>query len=109
MALVDEEQEVLGKEVEQTIRPLARLTTVEVAGIVLNARAVTQFLDHLHVVFHTFLDALGLDGVAQLGEEVHLLDKVVLNHADGSLRLFLGGHEEVGRINLIVGIAPQTL
>ena len=109
MALVDEEQEVLGEEVEQTVGTLARLTPIEVAGIVLNARAVAQLLNHLHVVLHTFLYTLRLDGVAQLGEEVHLLDKVVLNHADGPLRLLLGGHEEVGRINLIVGIAPQTL
>ena len=74
------------------------MATVEIARVVLNARAVTQFLDHLHVILHTLLDALGLDGVAHLLEESYLLDQVVLNLANGDVGLLLGSHEEVGGI-----------
>ena len=61
-----------------------------------------QLLDHLHVVFHTLLDALCLDVVADALEEVHLLHQVVLYLADGTLGLFLGSDEEIGRIDLII-------
>ena len=63
---------------------------------------MAQLLDHLHVVFHTFLDALRLDVVADALEEVHLLHEVVLYLADGTLGLFLGSDEEIGRIDLII-------
>ena len=64
MTLVDNQQIVFREEVEQAIGPFSCLAPVEVAAIVLNARAMPQFLDHLHIVLHPFLDALCLDAVA---------------------------------------------
>ena len=102
VALVDEEQIVVGEEVEQAVGPFARLAAVEVSAVVLDARAVSQFLDHLHIILHALLDPLRLDAVAQFLEEGDLLHQVVLYVVDGVVRLFLRGHEEVGGIEFIV-------
>ena len=77
------------------------MSAVEISGIVLNSRAVAQFLDHLHIVLHTLLDALRLDSIAYALEIILLFHQVVLNHADGTFLLLLRGDEEVGRINLV--------
>ena len=98
MALVDKHKVVFREEVEQAVGAFARVAPVEIARVVLYARAMAELLYHLHVVFHPLLDALGLDGVAQLGEIGHLLCKVVLYVAYGDVGLLLGGHEQVGRI-----------
>ena len=109
MALVHHQQEVFREEIQQAVWPFARLSAVEISRIVLDARTVTQLLDHLHVVFHTLLDALRLDSVAYTLEELLLLHQVVLNHADGAFLLFLRGYEEVGRINLVGFERSQTV
>ena len=62
---------------------------------------MAQFLNHFHVILHALLDALRLDGVALLVEEVNLLHQVVLDFAYGYFGLFLGSDEEVGRIDLV--------
>ena len=63
---------------------------------------MAQLLNHLHIVFYTFLDALSLDVVAHIFEKLNLHQKVVLNVVDGVLGLFLRGDEEVGWIYLIL-------
>ena len=68
-----------------------------------------QFLDHLHVIFHTFPDALGLDGFACLGEVGHLLLQVVLDVVDSLIGLVLGGHEEVGWIEFVFDERTQPV
>ena len=102
VALVDDQQEILGEEIEQAIGALAGFAPVEIARVVLNARAVAQLLDHLHVILHALLDALGLDAIAQLLEVVDLSHQVVLYPTDGALGLLLARHKEVGRINLVL-------
>ena len=109
VALVHHQQEVFREEIQQTVWPFARLSAVEISRIVLDARTVAQLLDHLHVVFHTLLDALRLDSVAYTLEELLLLHQVVLNHADGTFLLFLRGYEEVSRINLVGFERSQTV
>ena len=98
MTLVDDQQKVVREEVQETVRPLTSMSAVKVTGIVLDTRAMAQFLDHLHVVLHTLLDALRLDLITQILEELHLLDEIVLNIVNGPFGLFLGGHEEICRI-----------
>ena len=102
MTLIDDQQIVVWEEVQQTVGTFARLSSVEIARVVLNARAVAQFLNHLHVVLHALLDALCLDGVAHLVEVIHLLHQVVLNLPYGDVRLFLRCHEKVGGVELVV-------
>ena len=62
---------------------------------------MAQFLNHLHIVFHTLLDALRLDSIAYALEIILLFHQVILNHADGTFLLLLRGDEEVGRIDLV--------
>ena len=109
VTLIDHEEKVLWEEIEQTIRAFACISAIKVPRIVFNARTMSQLLDHLHVIFYTFLDALRLDAIADALEKVHLLDKVVLYHADGLLGLFLGCHEKIGWINLVGIKGFQTM
>ncbi len=95
VALVDEGYEVLGEVVDQAERALTLLASVEVAGVVLDAGAVAHLLDHLEVVFHPLLEALGLEFAAAFLEELHLPDEVVLNMGDRGDAALLGGHEVV--------------
>ena len=97
VALVDEGDEVLREVVDQAERPLARLATVQIAGVVLDAGAVPHLLDHLTVVLDTLLQALGLQPLANLVEVVHLLFEIVLDHAHGLDGAFPRGHEVRGR------------
>ena len=64
MTLVDDQQIVPREVVQQTEGALAGLPAVEVAGIVLDTRAVAELTDHLHVVGHTLVEALSLVGVS---------------------------------------------
>ena len=59
VALVHDEQHVLGEVVQQAVGWCTRFATVEVTAVVLYARAITEFLNHLHVVLHAFLDTFG--------------------------------------------------
>ena len=61
-----------------------------------------QFANHLYVVAHTLLQALGLEGLAYLREELHLLLQVLLYLTDGGLLRVLAGHEQVGRVDAVV-------
>ena len=55
MAFINYHQKVLGKEIQQTIGPRTRLTAIEVATVVLDARAVAQFTYHLYIVCYTLI------------------------------------------------------
>ena len=69
---------------------------------------MAQFLYHLHVVLHTLFDALCLDAVTKFFKEFHLFDQVVLNVVNSLVGLLLRRHEEVGRIEFVLGTTPQT-
>ena len=60
VALVDEEYEVLGEVVQQGVGGRSGGPALDNPGVVLNARAVPQFLHHLDVVHGALFDALGL-------------------------------------------------
>ena len=101
MTFIDNQQVVLGEEIQQTIGSFSGLTTIEVAAVVLDTRTMPQFLNHLHVVLHTFLNTLGFDGVAHLLKKGNLFSQVVLDVVDGDIGLFLRRHKEIGGVELI--------
>ena len=109
VALIDDEQEVVGEEIEEAIRTGAGLAAVEVAAVVLDARAVAQFANHLHIVCHALEQTLGFERLAYLLEIFHTGCQVVFDLMNGGLRLLLGGHEEVGGINAIFVEGADTL
>ena len=102
MALVDDHQEVLREEVEQTVGTCPWLAPVEVARIVLYTRTVAQLADHLHIIGHALLQAVCLDHLPRLLKHTHLCMQVVFNLMDGTHGRLLGGHEQVGRIDLVL-------
>ena len=66
--LVDDQQDVVGEEVEQRVRRLARLAAGEVPAVVLDARAVADLQQHLHVVPRPRRQPLGFEQLALLLE-----------------------------------------
>ena len=98
VALVDEGDEVLRKIVYEAEWPLSCAPPVEVPGIILDAGAVAQFLDHLHVVFDPLLEAVSLMLLSDGTEILALLHHVVLYHPDGLGSALLGGDEDIGRV-----------
>lgn len=62
---------------------------------------MAQFAQHFHVVGDPFVDAFSLQHTALFFEKLDLLMEVVFDFVDGTKRVLLGGHEEVGRIDLI--------
>ena len=61
VGLVDDAEEVLGKVVDERVGRLAGRTPVDVARVVLDAGAKSHGLQHLQVVVHAHLQALGLE------------------------------------------------
>ena len=100
MALVDEADKVVREIVDQGERALARLAAVEIAGIILHARAVAHLLDHLDIVLHPLLEALRLEGFADALEILDLGDKVVLDLENSLGALLLGGDEVLRRVQV---------
>ena len=97
MALVDHHQVIFGEVVEQAEGAAALRTTVEVARIVLDARAVTQLLDHLQVVLDTLLDSLGLDFASFTLIKCNALAQVELNLLDRRVDTLFGRNEQISR------------
>ena len=120
VGLVDEEEEVAGEVVEEGGWGLAGEAAGEVAGVVFDAVAVADGLDHLEVEAGALVDALGLDEaafffelrfpLAELGEDgvdgggfALGLDDVVGLGVDGEARVLLAdGAEE--RVDLREGV-----
>ena len=98
MALIHHQEVILGEVVQQTEGARTGGTAVEVARIVLNARAVAQLLDHLQVVLHALLDALSLHRASLPFEVGNLLAQVEVDLLHGLVDALLGRDEEVGGV-----------
>ncbi len=89
---VDEKQEVFREVIEQRARRRIGHGAFEVADVVLDARAVTRFLEHLDVIFGTHADAFGLREFAGLEQFAFALFQFGQNSVDRAVDFFLGGH-----------------
>ena len=90
--LVDDQEEVVGEEVEEGVGGLARLAAVDVAGVVLDAVAEADLLHHLQVVLGAHAQALGLEQLALLLEPLQAVLELLLDLDDGPLHPLLAGH-----------------
>ena len=99
MALVDYEQKILGKIIEQAEWAHTGLASIEIARIVLDAWAVAQFAYHLNVVLHALFQAFSLGGAPLLGKEFDLPHQIVLNVAQSLLHARLARYEDVGGVD----------
>ena len=96
MALVDDQQVVFRKVVQQAegARPL--LPSVQITGIVFDAGTVAELLYHLQVILHALFDTLCLHHPARLLEEADSFAEVELYLLDGPVGAFPRRHEHVG-------------
>ena len=99
MALVHHQQEIVGEIVNQAEGAAAGGTSVEVTTIVLDARAVTQLLNHLHVIVHTLLQPLGLQVLVDAVQVVTPLIHIPLNLQQSLAHVILRGEEIRGGID----------
>ena len=98
--LVDEQQAVLREEVEQRVGRLARLAAGEVPRIILDARAVADLQEHLHVVARPGRQPLGFEQLALLLELLEPLFQLLADVLDGPLDPLLGQDEVLGRVDV---------
>ena len=100
MALVDDGEEVFRKIVEEAERTHSGLSAVEIAGIVLDAAAVSELLDHLYVVGDALLESFGFEDATFVTEEFALAAEVEGYLVDGLECPLLGGDENVGGVDV---------
>ena len=99
VAFINDEQKVISEVVEQAERTLAGLAPVEVAAVILDAVAESNFLDHLQVVQRALFEALGFEVFGLFGEELLLLFEVLLDFPHGLIGGGFAGDEQVGRVD----------
>ena len=80
VALVNDAQEVLGKVIDQRVRRLTWLTTIQMTRVILDTRAKAQRFQHFQVVIHAHFQALRFQ---QLAFVVELLQAVAQLFLDG--------------------------
>ena len=107
VALVHQNQQILGEVVQQGERRLAALTTVEVAGVVLDAVAVADLPQHFDVVARALLQTLGLQQPVVGLEVGQTVAQVVFDLGDAALQLVLADGVVAGGEEDDVGHVPQ--
>ncbi len=99
MALIYYSQEIFREIVKQTERSHARLASVKITRVILNAGAISDLLDHLDVISHPFIQTLGFKLSGLTAEKFHLLAEIELYLSDSRCLTRRRGDENVGRIN----------
>ena len=92
VGLVEHDEVVVGEVVEEGVWRLAGAATVEVAGVVLDARAHADLAQHLEVVRRAHPEPLRLEELAVLLEVGELLGELDLDLADRGAHPLLGRH-----------------
>ena len=92
MALVHDDEEIVGEIIEQRIRRRPCRSMREVTRIILDARAVAHLLHHFKVVVRALLDALRLDELTLLLEMRDLRDLLLVDRRHGDLHVLLLRH-----------------
>ena len=99
MALIHEQQKVLGEKVQQRHGGRPGGPVGDDAGIILDAGAIAQLRHHLHVVFRPLADPLGLHQLAVVCKGLHLLLHLLADLSQRLVHFFLGGDIVTGRID----------
>ncbi|MPN23072.1 hypothetical protein SDC9_170457 [bioreactor metagenome] len=97
MALVNNGQKIVRKEIKQAERACAGDTSIEIAGIVLYPGAITYLLDHLQVISHPFVESLCLIGFPNFLKELHLFSQIDLYLINCPVNTLLGGDKKIRR------------
>ena len=92
VALIDDAQHVLGEIIDQRERRLARLAPIEMARVVLDARAEPHRLKHLEIIVGALLQPLGLKQLVGRLELRHTALELLFDGLQGVRYLGLLGH-----------------
>ena len=103
VAFVEEEEEVVGEEVEQGAGGGAGDAAGEVAGVVFDALAEAHFLHHFDVVFGAHFDALGFEEFAFFFKPGDAFVEFGADGDDGAAEFVGGGDELFGGVEGVVG------
>ncbi|MCY1550012.1 hypothetical protein D9M68_862240 [compost metagenome] len=96
MALINKQQEIFWKVIQQTERTGAWSSAVQEARVVLNAAAIAQLLHHLQVIVNPFFDPLCFNMLAFSFEILHLCKQFILYFAYNLSHLVFRCDIEVG-------------
>jgi hypothetical protein len=102
VALVDDDQRVLGQVLDQHGRRLARSPSGEVARVVLDPVAVAQLAEHLHVEQRALLQPLGFQQAIAAAQERQPLTQLLLHGLQRAVELLGGRHVVAGRVDVDV-------
>src|SRR5581483_5975503 len=97
--LVDHAEPVVGEVVEEGVGRLAGLPAVDMARVVLDARAEPDLAEHLEIVGGAHPQALGLEELALRLEPREALPELLLDGPDGALHALVRGHVVGGRVD----------
>ena len=109
MAFVNDKEEVVGEIVDEAERSVALSASVKIAGVVLDATAVTQLLYHLEVVVDSLLEAFGFKGFVNGVEVVSTFKHVCLYLTKGICHVFFRGEKVAGGIYDCLGVGVEFL
>ena len=101
MALIYDQQKILGEEVQKAVWSCARFTAVKIPAVILNTAAVPQLTYHFDIISYTLMQAVGLMCLAAFSEKCFLFRKVRFYLLCGRVNRFLCSEEQVRRIYLV--------
>ena len=87
------------KEIQETVRPFARLSSIEMQGIILNGLTMPNFTKHFQIVLRSLLKAMTLNEFVLVIELRQSKLEFILDAFERLLEAFLTGHEEFFRMN----------
>ncbi len=99
MAFINNGQKTLREIIQEAEGPDTGQAAIEITGIVLNTRAMTQLPDHFQVIADTFLYPPCLRIFSHFPEKPGLFEHVLLNLLNGCLEAVFGGDKNICRIN----------
>lgn len=97
MALVHDQQPVLGEVIDQALRRGALLAAGQMAGVVLHPVAVAHLTQHLKVVLGSLLQTLGLQELAFAVEHMQPIPQFLADITNGGVEPVFRGDEVLGR------------
>ena len=114
MRLVDDEQEVVGEVVQQRVRRRAGSAPVDMARVVFDAGARTNFLQHLQVEGGAHAQALFFEQLVLAAEPREAIVELVLDGGNRLLHAFLAGHvvrrrEQVRMVHVVDHVAGERV
>ena len=85
MALIHDKQKVIGEVVEQSLRSASGRTSRKNTGIILNTAAISDFLQHFHIIMSTLFDSLSLNKLVVGGKIINSFSKLTVYFGNSSI------------------------